>query len=672
MSEQNFTELFKNSTLQLQPREGGDLLVTVLDITDNFVVVRSGLKSESRIPVEEFRGDDGELEVEIGGDIEVEVELLENGLGETVLSRQNCRRKRVWKLIEAAYNGDGDGFIEGKITGRVRGGYNVLLDCVPAFLPASLASVFPVADPLSLVGTRKKFKPIKINRRRNSVVLNRRAVEEKEGVEGVDIVEGARVRGIVRTITDYGAFVEVAPGLHGLLHITDMSWRHVANVADHVNPGEEVEVKILRIDASKHPARISLGVKQLLPDPWEDLSRAHPVGSRAFGTVAEVKEYGAFVDIGNGVQGLVHSSQMAWTRKAVIAAKLVEQGQEVEVMVLDIDPERRRVSLSMKQCLPNPWKDFETAYRKGDRVKGTVAAVNEFGVFVQLPGGDIDGMVRMADLSYDEPAAEAIQKYEKGQEIETVLLGVDVERERVSLGVKQMHDGAMDEFADTHGEGDQVMGTVVSIVEKGAVVKLAPSVQGFVPAGEIAEERVERVSDYLKVGDEREFTLLEADPSKRRIILSLKSRAAESARGEKAKSDEAKPRTPRGPRRIGATLGAALQKVLKGAGAKPDDETDPETDADVDADVDETTDAETKPESVAHSGTDSATDSEPSSTKAKPKPKAAKKPAAKKAAPKPAAKKAAAKPATKKAAAAPAAKKPAAKKKAAAKKSGKA
>ena len=559
MSESNFSELFEKTLRERgDVREGGNWHVRVIDKNDNFVTVSTGLKSESKIPVEEFRDDDGEMRVEIGDFVDVEVELLENGLGETILSRQNFRRKQAWARIDEAVANDGT--VDGVILSRVRGGYNVSLDGVSAFLPASLASVFPVADPTSLIGERKSFKPIKINRRRNSVVLNRRAVEEKEGAIGVDIEEGRRVRGIVRTVTDYGAFVEIAPGLHGLLHITDLSWRHITDVREVAQPGEEVEVKILRIDTEK--GRISLGIKQLTPDPWEDLSRAHPIGSRTFGTVTEIKEYGGFVDIGNGVQGLVHSSQMAWTRKSVVPSQLLKIGQEVEVMILDIDQERRRISLSIKQCAPNPWKDFETAYRKGDRVKGVISAINEHGLFVQLPGGEIDGMVRMSDLSYDEPAAEAIKKYEKGREIETVLLGVEVERERVALGVKQLDDGAMEDFAANNPEGAQVSGTVVQVVEKGAVVRLMPSVQGFVPAGEIAEERVEKVSDYLAVGDERQFTLLEADPTKRRVILSLKSREKRAARGEKPAPAARKPRTPRG---IGATLGAVLQSAMQRA-----------------------------------------------------------------------------------------------------------
>ena len=572
MNEQNFSELFEQDRRQRDIREGGDLPVKVLDINENFVIVGGGLKSESNIAREEFTNDNGELEVDIGDFVDVEVELLEDGTGKTILSRQNFRRKHVWKRIDDAVANDGT--VEGRILSRVRGGYsvNVLPGGVSAFLPASLASVFPVADPSSLIGEVKTFKPIKINRRRNSVVLNRRAVEEKEGAIGADIVEGARIKGIVRTVTEYGAFVEVSPGLHGLLHITDLAWRHVTDVNETVQPGQEIEVKILRIDTEK--GRISLGMKQLTPDPWEDLARAHPIGSRTFGTVTEVKEYGAFVDIGNGVQGLVHSSQMAWTRKSVTPANSVSIGDEVEVMVLDIDPERRRISLSIKQCAPNPWKDFETAYRKGDRVKGVITAVNEYGLFVQLPGGEIDGMVRMSDLSYDEPAAEAVKKYKPGQEIETVLLGVEVERERVALGVKQMDDGAMEDFAANNPEGARVTGTVVQVVEKGAVVRLMPSVQGFLPAGEIAEERVEKVSDYVSVGDEREFMLLEIDPTKRRLILSLKNREGREkrgARGEKtaaaraAAAATAAPRKPRAPRGVGATLGAVLQSALKRA-----------------------------------------------------------------------------------------------------------
>ena len=674
MSELNFSEEFEKTQRQRgEVREGGNWHVRVIDINDNFVTVSTGLKSESKIPAEEFRDDDGEMRVEVGDSVDVEVELLENGLGETILSRQNFRRKQAWGRIDEAVANDGT--VDGVILGRVRGGYNVSLDGVAAFLPASLASVFPVADPSSLIGERKSFKPIKINRRRNSVVLNRRAVEEKEGVIGVDIEEGKRVRGIVRTVTDYGAFVEVAPGLHGLLHITDLSWRHITDVREVAQPGDELEVKILRIDTEK--GRISLGVKQLTPDPWEDLARAHPVGSRTFGSVTEIKEYGAFVDIGNGVQGLVHSSQMAWTRKSVTPAQQLEMGQEVEVMILDIDQDRRRISLSIKQCAPNPWKDFETAYRKGDRVKGVVSAVNEHGLFVQLPGGEIDGMVRMSDLSYDEPSSEAVKKYEKGQEIETVLLGVEVERERVALGLKQLDDGVLEDYVEANPEGAQVTGTVVQVVEKGAVVRLMPSVQGFVPAGEIAEERVEKVSDYLAIGDERQFTLLEADPAKRRIILSLKSREGREKRpprGDKSAASAA-PRKPRAPRGMGATLGAVLQSALqrarpsggpesgrpeKAAAESAPARTEPESKAEAKA-VSAETAAEAKPKAKAKAAKAVSTEpSKPSASEPSPSKSESDSSGAvveKKAAKKPAAKKKAA-----------AAKKPAAKRKAAAKK----
>lgn len=559
MSEPSFAQLFEESTQQRNLKEGSDLLVQVLAVNENFVTVGAALKSEARIPVEEFMGGNQELEVKVGDTVEVEIELLENGMGETVLSRRNARRKSIWRQIEHAMKSD-DEVVEGTIQNRVRGGFSVAMDGVRAFLPGSLADVFPAPTMTdALIGKTLQFKPIKINRRRNSVVLSRRAVIERnmqnsrsgEALESFEV--GTKLAGTVRAIVDYGAFLEIAEGVYGLLHVTDMSWRHTSNITDLMNTGDEVEVVVLRVDRER--GRVSLGAKQLQPDPWEYFERSHPVNSRTFGKVTKIVDYGIFVEIEDQLQGLVHTSEMSWSRRNAHPSTVVAVGDEVEVMILSVDRERRRISLGIKQCKNNPWQDFATAYRKGDKIKCKVCSISEFGIFMELPGG-IEGLVYLTDISYDTKGADAIRSYQKGQEVETIILSIEPERERIGLGIKQLGDEKFSEFSDSHLKGARVSIKVAEIKEKGAVVDIVPQqLRAFLPIGEISEEHVKDVSAHLKIGDEREAVLVDADDRSKRIIVSLKAQSHRAP--EKAPADRqpaaAKPST---------SLGALVQAKL--------------------------------------------------------------------------------------------------------------
>lgn len=528
MSEPTFAELFEADSKKRNLEEGSDLLVQVLDVNENYVTVSAALKSESRISVEEFMNSDREVEVKVGDTVEVEIEMLENGLGETVLSRRNARRKSVWRQIEHAIESD-DEVVEGVIQSRVRGGFSVAMDGIRAFLPGSLADVFPApAMDEMLIGKTMQFKPIKINRRRNSIVLSRRAVIERT-MQNIKIGElskhfeiGARLKGTVRAIVDYGAFVEIAEGVFGLLHVTDMSWRHTNNITDIMNIGDEVEAVILRIDEERR--RISLGVKQLQPDPWEYFERAHPVGSRLFGKVTKIMEYGVFVEIDDQLQGLVHTSEMSWSRRTANPASLLAVGDEVEVMILEVNRDRRRISLGMKQCRNNPWQEFATAYRKGDKLTCTVRSISEFGIFMELPG-EIEGLVYLADISYDIKGEDAIRQYQKGQEVETLILSIEPDRERVGLGIKQLGDEKFNDFATNNFKGALLQIRIVELRDKGAVIDILPhELRGFLPIGEVANERVEEIGNHLKVDEEHEAVLIDVDERSRRIIVSLKAK----------------------------------------------------------------------------------------------------------------------------------------------------
>ena len=524
MTEQTFAALFEESTKSRELREGAQLLVQVIRVGEDYVFVNAGLKSESRIPVEEFLTDNGGLEVGGGDFIEVEIDLLENGLGETVLSRANIRRKQAWEKIETAERDQTT--VDGLIKERVKGGFSVLLEGVRAFLPGSLVDIVAVKDPTALLGTRQEFKIINIAKRRNSVVVSRSAVIEQALLNGggesyKQYEEGARVRGKVHGVTDFGAFVDIGSGVYGLLHVSDLSWRR-RKVADVLAVGDEVEVVVLKVDTEKK--RVSLGMKQLKPDPWKDFERRQPVGSRMFGRVFHITEYGAFVETEEGVEGLVHSSEMDWASKNVNPSKTVQVNDEVEVMVLAINSERRRLSLGMKQCRSNPWKEFATAYPKNARIKGKVRSVTEFGVFLELPGG-IDGLAHISDLSYDVAGEEAIRAYERGREVDAVVLAVDVERERIRLGVKQIGDEAFEAFADAHLKNTLVEGEVLSIDDKSAKIQLAPLVLGLLPAHEISEQKVGEVGAHIAVGQKVELMIVNIDRNTHRVILSLKARA---------------------------------------------------------------------------------------------------------------------------------------------------
>ena len=568
MSEPQFAELFEEFAKQRQLAEGTDLLAQVRDINENYVIVNAGLKSEAHIPLEEFY-DGNKLEVAIGDDVEVEIELLENGRGEAVLSRRNTRRKQAWKRVEEAFKNEGA--LEGTISSRVRGGYAVSVDGLRAFLPGSLVDILPHSDPYAIVGTRMEVRPIKVNAARNSLVVSRRAVIESNMSEVNDdfmvksIAVDSRFRGTVRAVVEYGAFVEIANGVYGLLHITDIAWKHTSSINEVLAVGNEVDVVVLSVDTVKN--RIALGMKQLLPNPWEFFDRAHPVGSRMFGKVTRVLEYGIFVEVEDGVQGLVHSSEMSWTRKNPNPLKLYSSGDEVEVTVLDIDVKRRRISLGIKQCVPNPWQEFAAAYRKGNRVTGIVRSISEFGIFMELQGG-IDGLVRMSELSFEEAGRDVAQAYKQGQKVEVVILSIDAENERISLGVKQLSSMGFESFVDNHLRGTAVRGTISSIAEKGAHVTLEGDVRGFVPIGEISEQRVNNIADFLKEGEEHEFVLLTNDMRNMRAIVSLKERDRQDR--EKAMQERKQQAMPSN------TLGALLQAKIRESEA-PDSATETES-----------------------------------------------------------------------------------------------
>ena len=556
MSDTQFAQLFEQDRQQRQLAEGTDLLVQVRDINDNYVIVNAGLKSEAHIPLAEFHNSNNELEVAIGDKVEVEIELLENGRGETVLSRRNTRRKQIWRKIEESMNGDSA--LTAVVTNRVRGGYSVAIDDLRAFLPGSLVDIFPKSEGTDIVGQTIEVRPIKINKPRNSLVVSRRAVIERAMLEPKDsdlmntIAVDSRLRGTVKAIVEYGAFVEIAAGLYGLLHITDVSWKHTISVANVLQIGEEIDVIVLSIDKEK--GRISLGAKQLQPNPWEFFDRTHPVGSRIFGKIARVLEYGVLVEIEDGIQGLVHSSEISWTRRNPSPNKLYNVGEEIEVTVLEIDSKRHRVSLSIKQCAPNPWQEFAVAYRKGDRITAKVRSISEFGIFMELPG-NIDGLVRMGELSYEDSGQEVAAQYQKGQEVEVMILSIDDKRERIRLGIKQTKNEGFQEFSEQYMHGSKVRGTVTAIAEKGAQVKLEGEIRGFLPISEISEQRVKVISDHIEEGKEYEFILLDNNMDNMQAIVSLK----ESNRQQRDKiMQERRQQAP-----VKNTLGAMLQAKIQ-------------------------------------------------------------------------------------------------------------
>ena len=520
---ESFAALFEESLSRKEMRIGEVITAEVVRVDQHYVVVNAGLKSESVIPLEEFKDDAGETEVKAGDFVSVSIEALEDGHGETRLSREKAKRLAAWLELEQALE-KGEK-IDGVITGKVKGGLTVMARGIRAFLPGSLVDLRPVKDTTPYEGKQMEFKVIKLDRKRNNVVVSRRAVlEETVGAEREQLLstlqEGAEVKGIVKNITDYGAFVDLG-GIDGLLHITDLAWRRVKHPSEVLNVGDEVTAKVLKFDAEKN--RVSLGLKQLGEDPWVGISRRYPQGTRLFGKVTNLTDYGAFVEVESGIEGLVHVSEMDWTNKNVHPSKVVQVGDEVEVMILEIDEDRRRISLGMKQCMPNPWEDFAREYKKGDRVKGQVKSITDFGVFVGLAGG-IDGLVHLSDLSWSDSGEEAVKRFKKGEEVEAVVLSIDVERERISLGIKQLEGDPFTNFLASHDKNSLVTGTVKSIDAKGAVVAISPEVEGYLRASEFSRDRVEDLRNHLKEGDTVNAMIINLDRKNRSINLSIKAR----------------------------------------------------------------------------------------------------------------------------------------------------
>ena len=522
MSE-SFAALFEESLQRANMRPGEVITAEVVRIEHNFVVVNAGLKSEAYVPIEEFKNDQGELEVQVGDFVSVAVDAIENGYGDTILSRDKAKRLASWLSLETALE-SGD-FVTGTVSGKVKGGLTVLVNGIRAFLPGSLLDTRPVKDMSPFEGKTMEFKVIKLDRKRNNVVLSRRAVVEASmGEERAKLMEtlkeGAIVQGVVKNITEYGAFVDLG-GIDGLLHITDMAWRRVRHPSEVVTVGQELTAKVLKFDAEKN--RVSLGLKQMGDDPWVGVARRYPAGTRLFGKVTNIADYGAFVEIEPGIEGLVHVSEMDWTNKNVAPNKIVNMGDEVEVMVLEIDEDKRRISLGMKQCKPNPWDDFSVNFKRGDKVKGPVKSITDFGVFVGLASG-IDGLVHLSDLSWNEPGEVAVRNYKKGQEVEAVVLAIDVERERISLGIKQLDSDPFTTYTSINDRGVTVNGTVKTVDAKGAEIQLADDVTGYLRASEISRERVEDARNVLKEGDEVSALIINVDRKTRNIQLSIKAK----------------------------------------------------------------------------------------------------------------------------------------------------
>jgi len=556
MSE-SFAELFEESISNAQMKTGSILVGTVVDITGDYVIVNAGLKSEGAVPIEEFVNESGEHDVKIGDSIEVALDSVEDGFGETKLSREKARRARSWTVLEKAQ--ENDEIIKGNITGKVKGGFTVEVCDIRAFLPGSLVDVRPVRDTSYLEGKELEFKVIKLDQRRNNVVVSRRAVVESEYSAERDALlenlqEGQEVMGIVKNLTDYGAFLDLG-GIDGLLHITDMAWKRVKHPSEVVEVGSEMKVKVLKFDRDRN--RVSLGLKQLGEDPWVDLTRRYPEGSRLFGKVTNIADYGCFVEIEEGVEGLVHVSEMDWTNRNVNPNKVVALGDEVEVMILDIDQERRRISLGIKQCKPNPWEDFSESFNKGDKVKGNIKSITDFGIFIGLDGG-IDGLIHLSDLSWNEAGEEAVHNYKKGDEIEAVVLAVDPERERISLGVKQIDRDPFGQFVADNPKGSIVKGIVKEVDTKHAVIDLGDGVEGVLRASEITRERVEDVRMHLKEGQEVEAKFTGTDRKSRMLSLSIK--AKDYADEAEAVSDYSADNEASG----GATLGDLMKEQLSG------------------------------------------------------------------------------------------------------------
>ena len=551
---ESFAELFENSQTLSKLKPGSIVLGTVIDIRSDVVVINAGLKSEGIIPIEEFREDDGQIRIQIGDEVKVALDAIENGTGETKLSREKAKRSMVWDDLEEAFTNNTA--ISGRITGKVKGGFTVDIKDVRAFLPGSLVDVRPVRDPVYLEGKDLEFKLIKLDRKRNNVVVSRRAVVESEfSVEREQLMErlqeGAVLKGVVKNLTDYGAFVDLG-GIDGLLHITDMAWKRVRHPSEVVNVGDELEVRVLKFDRERN--RVSLGLKQLGDDPWVNIARRYPVNARLFGKVSNVTDYGCFVEIEPGVEGLVHVSEMDWTNKNVNPAKVVQVGDDCEVMVLDVDEERRRISLGIKQTRANPWETFAAIHKKGDRVNGAIKSITDFGIFIGLDGG-IDGLVHLSDISWNSTGEELVRNFKKGDEIEAVVLAVDPERERISLGVKQMEQDPFGQFMAGHPRGSIVTGVVKEVDAKGALIALEDGVEGYLRANDIAKERIEDATQHLKVGDKVEAKFTGMDRKGRQMQLSIRAKDEEDLQETMAEYQSASGGTTK--------LGALLKEQMK-------------------------------------------------------------------------------------------------------------
>ncbi len=556
----SFAALFAESLERQEMRAGEVITAEVVRVDHNYVVVNAGLKSESFISVDEFKNDAGEIDAKPGDYVAVAIEMLEDGYGETRLSREKAKRIAAWNDLDKAMVDST--LVKGMITGKVKGGLTVMLNGIRAFLPGSLVDIRPVKDTTPFEGKEFEFKVIKLDRKRNNVVLSRRAVlesnlgEERQALLS-NLKEGSIVKGIVKNITDYGAFVDLG-GIDGLLHITDLAWRRVRHPSEVLNVGDEVEAKILKFDQEKN--RVSLGMKQLGEDPWVGISRRYPSGTRLFGKVTNLTDYGAFVEVEQGIEGLVHVSEMDWTNKNIHPSKVVQLGDEVEVMILEIDEERRRISLGMKQCIPNPWDEFAMNHKKGDKVSGQIKSITDFGVFIGLPGG-IDGLVHLSDLSWSVTGEEAKQGYKKGDEVEAMVLSIDVEKERISLGIKQLEGDPFTSFVANYDKNSVVKGTVKSVDAKGAVIDLGNDVEAYLRASEAARDRVEDLRTLLKEGDGIEAMIINVDRKTRSINLSIKAKdqAEQSDALQKLSAESGSAST--GTTSLGALLKAKLSST---------------------------------------------------------------------------------------------------------------
>lgn len=552
---ESFAALFEQSLARAEMQPGTVVTGKILQITDEYVIVHAGLKSEGRIPIDQFYEENGELEIQVGDEVEVVLEAVEDGWGETRLSREKAKRAQAWRWLAKAHEAGEP--VKGIISGKVKGGFTVDIQTIRAFLPGSLVDVRPVRDPVILEGKELEFKVIKLDQKRNNVVVSRRSVVETENSPEREALmtalqEGQETRGVVKNLTDYGAFVDLG-GIDGLLHITDMAWKRVKHPSEVVAVGQEIMVKVLKFDRERN--RVSLGLKQLGDDPWADITNRYPVNSRLTGKVTNITDYGCFVEIEEGVEGLVHVSEMDWTNKNIHPSKVVQLDMDVEVMVLDIDEERRRISLGLKQCKANPWEAFAVTHNKGDKVSGKIKSITDFGIFIGLEGG-IDGLVHLSDIAWNETGEEAVRRYKKGEEVEAVVLAVDPERERISLGIKQLERDPFGNFVTDYPKGSIVTGTVKEVDAKGATILLIEGVEGYLRANELSRDRVEDARTVLNEGDAIEAKIINIDRKNRAITLSIKAKETQEEQEAMRELNRDEPANP--------TLGDLLKVKMDG------------------------------------------------------------------------------------------------------------